>query len=317
MLTVTHTSKKQRWKKNDTQLFTLALPTTLWFLIFAYIPMIGAFIAFKDFRPADGFIKSFFTSRWVGFENFYYLFTNPMALLAIRNTLLYNVALISLGLAVPITLAIILSEVWYKKLAKLYQTLMFFPYFISWVIVSALVMGFLSYDWGIFNQIITAFGGEKRYFYREAGFWPFFLVFISIWKGMGHGMILYLAAITSQDKSIFEAAIIDGATKWQQIWRITIPLLKNLIVILLILSAGSLFRSDFGLFYQVPRNSALLYDVVWTIDVFVYNQLMGKGGFTTIGMASASSFLQSVVSCFLILTVNMIVKKLDPDSALI
>ncbi|MDR1025308.1 MAG: ABC transporter permease subunit [Treponema sp.] len=313
MVIVVKKDKKRKWTRNDTQLLTLALPTTIWFFIFAYLPMGGALIAFKEFRPASGFIKSLFTSRWVGLENFYFLFGNPMALLAIRNTLLYNTALLTLGLVVPVTLAIILSEVWSKGLAKLYQTLMFFPHFISWVVVSALVMGFLSYDWGIFNQIITAFGGEKRFFYREVGMWPPFLIFMSVWKGMGNGMVLYLAAITSQDKSIYEAAIIDGATKWQQIWRITIPLLKNIIVLMLILSAGSIFRSDFGLFYQIPRNSAFLYEVVWTIDVFVYKQLMES----TIGMASASAILQSVVSCVLILAVNRIVKKIDPDSAMI
>jgi putative aldouronate transport system permease protein len=313
MITVIKKAKKRKWTKNDTQLLTLALPTTTWFLIFAYLPMIGALIAFKEFRPANGFIKSLITSRWIGLENFYFLFQNPMALLAIRNTLLYNIALITLGLVVPVTLAIILSEVWHKGLAKLYQTLMFFPHFMSWVVVSALVMGFLSYDWGIFNQILTFFGGEKQFFYREIGMWPPFLIFMSVWKGMGNGMVLYLAAITSQDKSIYEAAIIDGATKWQQIWRITIPLLKNIIVLMLIMSAGSIFRSDFGLFYQIPRNSPLLFDVTWTIDVFVYKQLTTA----SIGMASASSFLQSVVSCFLVLAVNQIVKKIDPESAMI
>jgi putative aldouronate transport system permease protein len=190
---------------------------------------------------------------------------------------------------------------------------MFFPYFLSWVVVSALVLGFLSYDMGIANDTFSKIGLDRVFWYREKGFWPPFLIFISQWKGLGYGMILYLAAITSMDKSIFEAAVIDGATKFQQIWYITLPLLKRLIILMLILAVGGLFRSDFGLFFQVPRNSGALFDVVYTIDVYVYQQLQRS----TIGMASSAAFLQSVLSCLLILTVNWIVRKLDADSAMI
>ncbi|MDR0668441.1 MAG: ABC transporter permease subunit [Treponema sp.] len=306
-------AKKKPWTKNDTQLVTLALPTTLWFLIFAYLPMFGALIAFKEYRVVSGFVKSLFTSRWVGLENFYFLFSNKLVWLTIRNTLLYNTVMIALGIIVPVVLAIIISEVWNKRLAKVYQTLMFFPYFLSWVVVSALVMGFLSYDLGILNKILLFFGGEKRFWYRETAMWPPFLVFMSQWKGMGYGMVIYLAAITSTDKTIYEAAIIDGATKWQQIWKITLPLIKNVVILMFILSAGRIFSSDFGLFYQIPRNTGALYDVVTTIDVFVYQQLKSA----TIGMASASALVQSVACCVMILVVNQIVKKIDPDAAMI
>jgi putative aldouronate transport system permease protein len=180
-------------------------------------------------------------------------------------------------------------------------------------VVSALVLGFLSYDMGIVNDLFARVGLNRLFWYREKGFWPPFLVFISQWKGLGNAMILYLAAITSMDKSIFEAAIIDGATKLQQIWYITLPLLKRLIVLLLIIAVGGLFRSDFGLFFQIPRNSGELFEVVYTIDVYVYQQLRQS----TIGMASAAAFLQSVLSCLLILTVNWIVNRIDPDLAMI
>jgi putative aldouronate transport system permease protein len=213
----------------------------------------------------------------------------------------------------PVALALVVSELRQKGLAKLYQTLMFFPYFLSWVVVSALVLGFLSYDMGIVNDVFAKLGLERVFWYRETKFWPPFLVFIAQWKGLGNGMILYLAAITSLDKAIFEAAIIDGATKIQQIWHITLPLLKRVIILMMILAVGSLFRSDFGLFYQVPRNSGTLFEVVYTIDVYVYQQLTQS----TIGMASAAALMQSVLSCLMILGVNGIVRKLDPDSAMI
>jgi putative aldouronate transport system permease protein len=313
MVTVVKRNKKKPWTKSDTQLFTLALPTTLWFVIFAYLPMFGALIAFKEYRVVSGFVKSLFTSRWIGLENFYFLFSNRLVWLVIRNTLAYNAVMIVLGIVVPVSLAIIISEVWNKRLAKLYQTLMFFPYFLSWVVVSGLVMGFLSYDMGILNQILGFFGQEKRFWYREIMLWPPFLIFMSQWKGMGYGMVIYLAAITSLDKTIYEAAIIDGATKWQQIRRITLPLLKNIVVLMFILSTGRIFSSDFGLFYQIPRNTGALYDVVTTIDVFVYQQLKNS----TIGMASASALVQSVACCVMILVVNQIVKKIDPDAAMI
>jgi putative aldouronate transport system permease protein len=313
MAKTTNLMKKKKWTKNDTQLLTLALPTTVWYAVFCYLPMVGALIAFKQFMPASGFIKSLLTSRWVGLENFFFLFGNRLVWGAIRNTLLYNLALISLGLFLPVTLAIIASELWNKKLAKLYQTLMFFPYFLSWVVVSALVMAFFSYDMGILNRIFEFFGEEKRFWYREVSMWPPFLVFLSQWKSIGHGMIIYLATITSLDKTIYEAAIIDGATKWQQIRKITLPLIKNMIVLFFILSTGSIFSSDFGLFYLIPRQTTELYEVTNTINVFVYNQLLSS----TIGMASASALLQSVASCIMILLVNQIVRRIDSDAAMI
>ncbi|MDR2376996.1 MAG: ABC transporter permease subunit [Treponema sp.] len=305
--------KKKPWTKNDSQLLVLAAPATLWYLVFSYLPMFGVIIAFKDYRVLGSFLRSVVVSPWAGIKNFYFLFSNSLMWLVIRNTLLYNTAIIILGIFVPVALAIIISEIWNKRLAKLYQTIIFFPYFLSWVVVSALVMAFLSYEAGITNRFIEALGGEKVFWYRNTSFWPPFLVFMSQWKGMGYGMVLYLASITSQDKEIYEAAIIDGATKWQQIRRITLPLLKPVIILLFILSTGRIFYSDFGLFYQVPRNTSALFDVVYTIDVFVYQQLKSA----TTGMAAAAALLQSAVSCVMILAVNQIIRKIDPDSAMI
>ncbi|MDR0553940.1 MAG: ABC transporter permease subunit [Treponema sp.] len=304
---------RKRWTKDDTHITILTAPTVLWYALFCYLPMFGVLLAFINYRVSGGFINSIIHSPWVGFENFKFLFTGSAIRLIIRNTLLYNVVLIACGVVFPVALALVVSELRQKRMAKLYQTLMFFPYFLSWVVVSALVLGFLSYDMGIVNDLFSKVGLERVFWYRETKFWPPFLVLIAQWKGLGNGMILYLAAITSLDKAIFEAAIIDGATKIQQIWYITLPLLKRVIILMLILAVGSLFRSDFGLFFQVPRNSGALFNVVYTIDVYVYQQLISS----TIGMASAVALLQSVLSCALILGVNAIVRKLDPDSAMI
>ncbi|GHU59967.1 sugar ABC transporter permease [Spirochaetia bacterium] len=306
-------SHKKRWTKDDTHITILTLPTVVWYVLFCYLPMFGIVIAFITYRINGGFINSLLTSPWVGLDNFKFLFSGSDIWLVIRNTLSYNVVLIICGIIFPVTLALIVSELRNKRAAKVYQTLMFFPYFLSWVVVSALVLGFLSYDMGIVNETLENFGLERVFWYREKGFWPPFLVFIAQWKGLGYSMILYLAAITSMDKEVFEAAIIDGATKIQQIWYITLPLLKHLIILLSILAVGGLFRSDFGLFYQVPRNSGVLFDVTYTIDVYVYQQLQKS----TVGMASAAAFIQSVLSCIMILSANWIVNKLDPDSALI
>jgi putative aldouronate transport system permease protein len=305
--------KKKPWTRDDTHLTILTLPTVIWYILFCYLPMFGVFIAFIRYRINGGFLNSLITSPWVGLDNFKFLFSGTDIWFIIRNTLLYSVVLIICGIVLPVIFALIVSELRQKSMAKIYQTLMFFPYFLSWVVVSALVLGFLSYDMGIVNDALSRLGLERMFWYRERGFWPPFLVFISQWKGLGNGMILYLAAITSMDKSVFEAAIIDGTTKLQQIWYITLPLLKRLIILMLIIAVGGLFRSDFGLFYQVPRDSGAIFDVVYTIDVYVYQQLQKS----TIGMASAAAFLQSVLSCILILTANWIVNKVDADLAMI
>jgi putative aldouronate transport system permease protein len=275
--------------------------------------MLGVVIAFKDYRISGGFINSIISSAWVGLKNFRFLFANNAVWTIIRNTLAYNAVIIVLGIVLPVTLAIIVSELWNKTAAKVYQTIMFFPYFLSWVVVSAIAMAFLSYDMGILNRFLSLFGEEKHFWYREVSLWPFFLVFMSQWKSLGYGMVIYLAAITSQDKAVYEAAVIDGATKWQQIRRITLPLLKPVIILMFILAVGRIFYSDFGLFYQIPRNSGALYETVTTIDVFVYYQLKNS----TFSMASAAALLQSAVSCVMILIVNQVVKKIDPDSAMI
>lgn len=304
---------KKPWTADDTQFSLLALPTTVWYLVFCYLPMFGVIIAFKNYRISGGFLKSIINSQWVGLRNFEYLFGNRDIWLIIRNTLAYNAVMIVIGTVLTISLALIVSELHSKVLAKVYQTVLFFPYFLSWVVVSALVWGFLSYDMGMVNGVLRGLGLPVHRWYMEPKFWPPFLVFMSQWKNVGYGMVIYLAAITSLDKSVYEAAIIDGATKWQQIWRITIPMMKTVIVLMFIMSAGKIFYSDFGLFFQVPRDSNSLYTTVSTLDVFVYKQLKSA----STGMAAAAAMMQAVTACVMTLLVNKIVKKIDEDSAMI
>ncbi|GGH40770.1 ABC transporter permease [Paenibacillus segetis] len=304
------------WKKllRNKGLLLLVLPGTVWFLIFAYLPMFGSILAFKDFRiHRDGFFASVLNSEWVGFKNFEYLFTTNDAYIITRNTILYNLALIILGLVISVTFAIILSELVNKKMAKLYQTGMFLPHFLSWVIISYFAFTFLSTDKGTLNHIISYFGGEPIMWYTEQKYWPFILIFVGIWKGVGYNSVIYLASITGIDKSYYEAAVIDGATKWKQIRYITIPLLKPLMIILTILAIGGIFRSDFGLFYQLPKDSGALYPVTNVIDTFVYRGLINMGD---IGMSTAAGLYQSMVGLILILITNYIVRKIEKDHAI-
>jgi putative aldouronate transport system permease protein len=305
--------KKGWWRRDDTEYTLIALPTTIWYILFSYLPMFGVIIAFKRYQISGNFLQSLWNSAWVGLQNFQFLISSPDLRISVRNTVGYNVVMIIIGMVLSIGFAIIISEVWNKPAAKVYQTVMFFPYFLSWVVASTLIWGFLSPDNGMVNTILETLGLRRHNWYMEKSFWPGFLIFISQWKGLGYGMIVYLATITSLDKAVFEAAVIDGATKWQQICYLTLPMMKTVIVLMFIMSAGRIFNSDFGLFYQVPRNSGALYETVVTLDVFVYNQLKSA----PIGMAAAAAFAQSAVSCALTLFINWIVRKVDSDSAMI
>ncbi len=303
---------RKLWKNKAWLL--MVLPGTLWLLIFSYLPMFGNILAFKDFKiSSGGFIESLINSKWVGFDNFEFLFTSGDAWRITRNTILYNLVFIVLGLVFAVTVAITLSELANKKLRKVYQTAMLFPHFLSWVIVSYFVFSFLSFDKGMMNSILSVFGVDPINWYSEPDKWPFILVFMNVWKGVGYGSIVYLAAIIGIDRTYYEAATIDGASKWQQIKNITIPLIVPLMIILTIMAIGGIFRSDFGLFYQVPKNSAILYPVTDVLDTYIYKGLMNMGN---IGMSTAAGLYQSVVGFILILATNFAVSKIDPEYGL-
>lgn len=290
------------------------LPATIWFICFSYLPMAGVVIAFKQYRySSDGFLASIINSAWVGWDNFKFLFSTQDAYIITRNTVLYNAVFIILGLIMSVAMAIILSEIVNKRLAKFFQTGMFLPHFLSWVIVGYFVFSFLSYDKGVVNQFFGYMGWDLRQWYNDPTYWPLILVLVNVWKGVGYSSVVYLAAIMGIDKSLYEAAMIDGANKWQQIRRITIPMLVPLMTILTLLAIGKIFYADFGLFYQVPRDSGTLYSVTNVIDTYVYRGLKLTG---EIGMSTAAGLYQSVVGFVLVITSNYVVRKFNKDNAL-
>lgn len=304
-------SKLKKFKENKELLF-LTLPGAIWFLIFAYLPMFGVIIAFKDWKVEGGFIESLIKSKWVGLDNFKFLFQSSDAWLITRNTIAYNLVFIVLGIVIPVSLAILLKEILNKRLSKFYQTSMFLPYFLSWVVVSYCLYAFLSPTQGYVNGILNSMGVDGISWYTESKYWPYIIILMSQWKGIGYGTVVYLASICGIDKTYYEAAMIDGASKWQQIKNITIPLLKPVLIIMFITSIGGMFRSDFGLFYQLPKNSGALYPVTNVIDTYVYRGLMNLGN---IGMSSAAGLYQSFVGLVLILITNGIVRKVDNENA--
>ncbi len=295
-------------------LVLMAVPGMLWMIFFFYIPVMANVVAFKNFHiSADGFLASLRESPWVGWENFKFLFSSDQAFLITKNTILYNVAFILLNLLISVVFAIIMSELRNKRLVKVYQTMSLLPYFLSWVIISYFVYAFLSPDKGIFNQWITGHGGEAVNWYNEPKYWPFILVFIGTWKGIGYNSIIYFASVMGIDPTYYEAAMVDGASKWQQIKHVTIPQLIPLMTILTILAVGNIFRADFGLFYNIPRNSGALYDVTQVLDTYIYNGLTSTGDF---GMTAAAGLYQSVVGFVLLMITNTIARRFDSDSAL-
>lgn len=309
--------KNGKWRKNDTELTLLAMPTFVWYILFCFLPMFGVIIAFKNYKivPGKSFIYNLFTSEWVGVENFRYLVTSNDLWVLLRNTIGYNLVFIVLGVIIPTSLAIIISLLHNTRGSKVYQTLMFFPHFLSWVVVSYFVYAFLSMDKGVFNNLLTDLGYEKIRWYMEPKYWPFILIFMQLWKTVGYSMVVYLASITGIDQELYEAACIDGATKRQQVRYITLPSIKNVMVMMFILNVGRIFYSDFGLFYQVTRGvPSSLFNVASTIDTYVYNALRSS---TPIGMTAAATFFQSVACCITILLTNALVRKIDDNSAII
>lgn len=292
----------------------MVLPGAAWLILFFYIPVFGNIVAFKDYHiTGEGFIDSVMKSKWVGFDNFKFLFSSKDAYIITRNTVLYNLGFIFLGLIVSVGIAIIFSELRSKRVVKVLQTSMLFPYFLSWVIISFFTDAFLNVDKGLVNHILASFDMKAINFYSELWIWPALLLFLGIWKGFGYSSVMYYATIMGIDPTFYEAATVDGASKWQRIRNITIPQLSSLITVLTILAVGNIFRADFGLFYQIPHNAGALYSVTNVIDVYVYNGLTKSGD---IGMTAAAGLYQSVVGLILVLISNIFARRIDKNSAL-
>lgn len=299
----------KRKLKKYIPIYVMLFPGFLYLLINNYVPMSGLIMAFKHIN----WQKGIWGSDWAGLSNFEYLFKTPDAFNITRNTIGYNVVFIIVNLIVALTLAILLSEIRNKLAVKCYQTVIMLPFMISMVIVSYLVYAFLSGDTGLFNGIRRSLGLEDISWYTEPKYWPFILVIVNCWKGVGYGTIVYLSSILGIDQELYEAAEVDGITEWKKIRYITLPLIKPTIITMMLLSVGRIFYSDFGLFYQVPMNSGALIDATSTIDTYVYRGLITLGD---VGMSSAAGFYQSIVGFILILIANSITKKYSSENAL-
>lgn len=312
MQTIQKTNKNGLFKriKKYMPLYLMVIPGVAYLIINNYIPMGGIVIAFKNYN----YSKGIWGSDFVGLKNFEFLFKTQDAWIITRNTILYNIVFIVLGTLFAVAVSILLNEITAKRMKKAYQTIILIPFLISIVVVSYLVYAFLSTSSGfINNSIIKPLGGSEISWYSTPKYWPFILTLVNIWKGFGYNSIMYYATLVGIDYSYYEAAMIDGASRWQRIWHVTLPSLRPTITIMTLMSIGKIFYSDFGLFFQVPMNSGPLFDVTNTIDTYVYRGLMELHN---IGMSSAAGFYQSVCGFVLIILANLAVRKFDSDSAL-
>jgi putative aldouronate transport system permease protein len=291
-------------------LWLMVLPGMIYLLINNYIPMLGVFIAFKKIH----YSKPLWLNDWAGFDNFTFLFASPDAYIILRNTLLYNAAFIILNLIFALFIAVMLNELKNKLLKKSYQSILLLPYLLSFGIVGYLVYAFLSVEHGFINtNILSLFGIQPIEWYMNSEYWPYILLIVQNWKTVGYLSVIYLAAIVGINNEYYEAAYIDGANKWSQITKITIPLIKPVIVIMTLLAIGRIFYADFGLFYQVPMNTGRLLPTTNVIDTYVYRALIQTGD---VGMSAAAGLFQSVLGFVLVLAANFTVRKIDKDNAL-
>lgn len=304
-------AKKQSMGKRMVKflpVYAMAMPGLIYLFINNYMPLPGLVLAFKSYNARDGI----WGSPWAGLSNFTYLFQNDAGYIT-RNTIFYNLAFIVINTVLAIAIAVVLSEMT-NRMKKFYQSAILLPYLLSSVIVAYLVFAFLGVENGFLNRtVLPLFGIEPVNWYTETSVWPFILILVNAWKSVGYNCIVYLATIMGFDRAFYEAAIIDGASKVQQVFRITIPMIKGTIVMLTLLAIGRIFYSDFGLFYQVPMNTGALYPVTQTIDTYVYRGLLEVGNIT---MSAAAGAYQSLVGFILVLGANLVVRKVDRENAL-
>ncbi len=311
----TPTKRRGRFDSAITwQFIAMTIPGLILLGIFSYIPLVGMIIAFKEYRPLDGL----FGSAWVGFKNFEFLFGSESTWRITWNTLYLNGLFIITSTVAALTLAIMIGESQSrsrvgKTLSSFYQSALFFPFFISYVIVSYFMFALLDADNGMINRILISFGQAPINWYASPQYWTVILVITNLWKTVGFSVIIYLSGLLSIDHTYYEAAEIDGATKWQQIRFITLPFLMPLVIMTVLLAIGRIFFADFGLFYFVPRDQSLLYPTTDVVDTFVFRALRNLGDF---GMAGAAAFYQSVIGFVLIVVANWIVRWRDPERAL-
>lgn len=299
--------KRAEERKRTLPLYLMMLPGLIYLVANNYLPMFGILIAFKKVNFSVGLLKS----EWVGLSNFEYLFKTKDAFVMIRNTVLYNLAWIILGLVIAVFIAICMAEISSRKAAKVIQPIICFPSMVSAVILSFIVYAFLSETYGFLNT--TIFKNQPVAWYHTAKYWPIILTIVHFWQNAGQSSIIYMASIGGIDKGLYESARLDGAGKWSQIWNITLPMLKPMIILMLLMSIGRIFNSDFGLFYQVPLGNGLLVSTTQTIDTYVYRALLELNN---VSMSSAASVFQAVIGFVLVLASNLLVSVVEPDNAL-
>ncbi len=295
-------SRRRRDLKKTIELTILALPALCLIILFHYVAMPGIILAFKNYN----FRAGIFGSPWSGLENFKFVFSTPASLIALRNTVLYNLLFIVIGNVGTITLAVLMNELRSKTALKVYQTAIFLPHFLSWTVVAFIVYALLNHSYGAINSILTSLGANKIEWYNSPQYWPVILTYSSFWKGFGYGTLLKYAYILAIDPTYYEAAAIDGASRWQIATRITIPCISPIIIIGLLGSLGNIFNADFGLFYLVPMNSSLINRVTSVMDTYVYSALIGSAD---IGMGAAAGLFQSVAGFVLVILSNKLIAK--------
>jgi putative aldouronate transport system permease protein len=288
---------------------TMALPAILHLFVFAYLPLVGIIVAFKRYRIRDGI----FGSEWVGLKNFEFLLGTNQIWTVVRNTLALNLLFIITGTVLSIFIALLIYEIYTSVLVRFYQTTLFFPGFISWVVVTYFVFALLSSDYGLINNLLKSFGFDPITWYSEPQYWPWILLLVSLWKSAGGGSLLYLAGLLGIDPQYYEAARIDGANRWQEFRYITLPLLTPVIVVQLLIAIGYIFNSDFGMFFLVPRDEAALYSTTNVLDTFLYRALRDLGN---VGMASAAGLAKSIMGFVLVVLANWLVRRWDAEKSL-
>jgi len=295
--------------KRNRQLFAMLLPALAIVLVFNYLPMSGLILAFKNFQYNLGI----FRSPWAGFENFRYFFASGTGLQITWNTIYFNVINLITSQVIAIVIAIIFNEMRGRHFKKIAQSVIFLPYFVSWIIVGAFVYNIFNYETGTLNNLVKSLGMKPIDMYGSPGLWVYVIVFFNSWKWVGYNSIIYAAAISGVDQECYEAASIDGANVFQKISRITIPAIMPTIVIILLLNVGRILRGDFQMYYQIIGNNGQLFNATDVIDTFVFRTLITTGD---IGMTAAATFYQSVFCFATIWIVNALVRRRHPDYAL-
>ncbi len=299
-------------------LYIMTIPGLVFVFLLCYLPMVGILVGFKDYRNyANNFFINIIKSKWVGFKYFRRFLHDPDFMYSLRNTVLYQLSFILLGLVISVLIALLLNEIRNRYLSKIYQSIMLLPFFLSWVVLSYVVFAFLSVENGFLNKTVFQYLGiEPIKWYMEPGYWPFILFFANTLKYTGYASIIYLAAIVGIDPEYYEAAIIDGANRLQLATKVTIPLISHVIIILLILNLGNILAADFGLFFNIPLESEFVLKTTSVVDMYIYRSLRGAQAGGDMMVSTAAGFFKSLVGLTLVSATNFIVKKIDSQKAL-